>query len=99
METKNLAHKILTHRDDILEIAARNGARNVRVFGSIARGDEGPESDIDFLVEMEDGRSLLDLAGLLIELEEALNCEIDVVTENGLNPRIKQRVLDEAIRL
>ena len=99
MATKSLSRKIQMHRDQILEIAARNGAHNVRIFGSVARGDAGPASDIDFLVEMEAGRSLFDLAGLLMDLQEALNCEIDIVTEKGLNPRIRQRVMDEAIPL
>ncbi len=83
-------------REEILAIAARNGALNVRVFGSVARGDNRPESDIDFLVNLEVGRSLLDLARLLRELSALLNCPVDVVTEAGLRPRIKTQVLKEA---
>jgi len=83
-------------REEILDIAARNGALNVRVFGSVARGDNRPESDIDFLVNLEVGRSLLDLARLLRELSALLNCPVDVVTEAGLRPRIKTQVLKEA---
>jgi predicted nucleotidyltransferase len=86
-------------RDDILTIASRHGARNVRVFGSVARGEAGPDSDIDILVDVEPGRSLLDLGALLIDLEELLGCSVDVVTESGLRPRIRQRVMKEAVPL
>jgi len=85
-----------TRRDEILKIAARNGAVNVRVFGSVARGENRPDSDIDFLVNLEVGRSLLDLARLLRELNTLLGCPVDVVTEAGLRPRIKPQVLKEA---
>jgi len=72
----------------------------VRVFGSVARGGEADErSDIDFLVELEPGRSLFDLGGLQYELEEILGCRVDVVTERGLKKRIRERVLKEAISL
>ncbi|VVB97072.1 Nucleotidyltransferase domain protein [uncultured archaeon] len=86
-------------RKEILHIAARYGARNVRVFGSVARGEAGPESDIDFLVELEPGRSLFDLGGLLMELQKLLACKVDVVTEKGLRERIRRRVLREAVPL
>jgi uncharacterized protein len=85
-----------TRREEILKIAARNGAMNVRVFGSVARGDNRPDSDIDFLVNLEVGRSLMDLARLLRELNTLLGCSVDVVTEAGLRPRIKPQVLKEA---
>lgn len=84
------------HRQEILKIAARNGAMNVRVFGSMARGDNKPDSDIDLLVNLEAGRSLMDLARLLRELNSLLEIPVDVVTEAGLRPRIKSRVLNEA---
>jgi len=84
------------HRKEILQIAARNGAVNVRVFGSVARGDNTPDSDIDFLVNLEAGRSLMDLARLLRELNILLGRPVDVVTEAGLRPRIKPQVLAEA---
>jgi hypothetical protein len=71
----------------------------VRVFGSVARGEAGPESDIDFIVEMESDRSLLDLGGLLYDLEQLLEMEVDVVTEKGLKARFKERVLAEAVPL
>ena len=80
-------------------MAAKYGARNVRVFGSVARGKADEQSDIDFLVEMEPGRSLLDLGGLQAELEALLGCPVDVVTEKGLKPRIRGRVLAEAVQI
>jgi hypothetical protein len=88
-----------TKRDEILRIAARRGARNVRVFCSVARGENDPLSDIDFLVDLEPDRSLFDLSGLLIDLEAALHSEVDVVTELGLRSRIRDRVLREAVPL
>jgi predicted nucleotidyltransferase len=84
-------------REEILRIAARHGARNIRVFGSRAREDADARSDIDFLVEMEPGRSLFDLGGLQYELEQLLGCPVDVATERGLKARIRDRVLREAV--
>ena len=84
-----------TRKKEILETALRNGAVNVRVFGSVARGDDRQDSDIDFLVNLEPGRSLMDLARLLRELSTLLDHPVDVVTEAGLRPRIKSRVLKE----
>ena len=93
-------HQLLaSQRQDILEIAARYGARNVRIFGSMARGDAGPDSDLDILVDMEPGRSMFDLGGLLYDLQAFLGVEVDVVTEKGLRPRIRERVLREAVPL
>ncbi len=86
-------------RNEILRIAARYGARNVRVFGSVARGEADEHSDVDFLVEMEPGRSLFDMGGLLMELRELLDCKVDVVSERGIKPRIRERVLKEAVAL
>jgi len=86
-------------REDILCIAARYGAYNVRIFGSVARGEADSESDIDLLVNMEPGCSLLDLSGFLMDLEEMLGRKVDVVIENGLRDRIRDRVLKEAIAL
>ena len=87
------------HRRAILDLAARHGARNVRVFGSMARGEAGTGSDVDFLVSMEPGRSLLDLGGLLLDLQDLLGRDVDVVTEKGLRSRVRDRVLDEAVAL
>jgi len=86
-------------REEILRLCTKYGARNIRVFGSAARGEAEAKSDVDFLVEMEPGRSLLDLGGLQYELEELLGRRVDLVTERGLKVRIRQRVLQEAIPL
>jgi hypothetical protein len=86
-------------RNTILRIAAQHGAHNVRIFGSIARGEADAASDVDVLVDLEPGRSLLDLAGLLVDLEDVLGCNVDVVTERGLRERIRGRVLREAVPL
>ena len=88
-----------TRRDEILCIAAKRGAKNVRVFGSVARGESDAQSDIDFLVDLEPDRSLFDLSGLLIDLEAALRAQVDVVTERGLRARVRERVLQEAVPL
>ena len=86
-------------REEILETAARHGAKNVRVFGSVVRGEAGPESDLDFLIDLEHGRSLFDHAALILELAEVLGRKVDVVTERGLRDRVRKRVLSEAIPL
>ncbi len=86
-------------RGEILRIASKHGAREVRVFGSVARGEADRESDIDFLVGLEPGRSLLDLGGLQMELESLLGRRVNVVTARGLKARIRERVLREAVRV
>lgn len=86
-------------RQQVLQLAREHGAYHVRVFGSAARGEARPDSDIDFLVDMEPGRSLLDLGGLVMELQQLLGCSVDVVTERGLKSRIRRRVTAEAIPL
>ncbi len=88
-----------THRDRILQLAAQHGASNVRIFGSVARGDARPESDIDFLVEMEGSRSLLDLIELGQDLESLLHRKVDVLTDRGLSPYLSQRIHAEAVPL
>ena len=90
---------IIQKLTDILRLASRHGAHNVRLFGSAARGEADVLSDIDILVDLEPGRSLLDLGGLLMDLQELLGCPVDVVTEKGLRPRIRERVLREAVSL
>jgi predicted nucleotidyltransferase len=92
----DIAALIEEKKKEIREIAAKHGGRNVRVFGSIARGEARPDSDVDFLVDLEPGRTLLDLGGLLMELRDLLGLDVDVVTEHGLKPRIRDRVLKEA---
>ena len=87
---------IKDRREEILRIAARHGAHNVRVFGSVVRGEARPDSDVDFLVDMDPGRTLLDMGGLVMELREILGREVDVVTERGLKARIRDRIIKEA---
>ena len=91
--------ELMSKRRQILEVAAKRGARRIRVFGSAARGDSGPASDVDFLVDFEPGRSLLDQGGLLMDLQDLLGCKVDVVSERGLRARYRERVLREAVPL
>jgi predicted nucleotidyltransferase len=86
-------------RDEILDIAARHGARNIRVFGSILKGEIKGKSDVDFLVEMEKGRSLLDIIAIKQDLEDLLGCSVDVVTDSALSPYIRDEVLGQAVNL
>jgi len=86
-------------RGEIARIAASHGARNVRVFGSAGRGEADPASDLDLLVEMSEGRNLFDLIALSNELEDALGLGVDVVTEGGLSPYLRDRILSEAVAL
>jgi uncharacterized protein len=86
-------------REDVRRIAAAHGAVNVRVFGSVGRGQQGASSDLDLLVGMAEGRNLFDLIALSNDLEESLGVVVDVVTEASLSPYIRDRVLDEAITL
>ena len=86
-------------RGDILSLASKYGASNVRVFGSVARGEADAESDIDLLVDMAPGRSLFDMGGLLMDLPEMLGHNVDIVTPQGLRDRIRDRVLKEAVVL
>lgn len=88
-----------SRRNVILRLASGRGARKVRLFGSVARGESGPEIDVDFLVEFEPGRSLLDYGDLIADLEQLLACKVDVVSERGLRPRFRDRVLQEAVAL
>ena len=83
-------------RNEIIRVAAKHGARNVRVFGSVARGESGPDSDVDFLVAIDEDRSLLDHAALLVDLEQLLGCKVDVAPEDSLRPRSRERILREA---
>jgi hypothetical protein len=86
-------------REEILRLAAKYGARNVRIFGSVARGEDEGESDVDFLVEMEQGRSFLDLVGLWQDLQELLGGEVDVITDGGVSPYLRDQIYTEAIPL
>lgn len=86
-------------RSQILQIAARHGARKVRVFGSVARGTARRGSDIDFLVDMEEGRSLLDHAALVLDLERLLKRSVEVASERGLRRLVRKDVLKDAVAL
>jgi predicted nucleotidyltransferase len=86
-------------REDIRRIATVHGARNVRVFGSIGRGEQGASSDLDLLVDMEEGRTLFDLIALSNDLEDSLEVEVDVVTEASLSPYMRDRILRDAVAL
>ena len=86
-------------RDEIERIAARHGALNVRVFGSVARGDARPDSDVDFLVATAEKTSSWFPAGLVIDLEDLLGRRVEIVTERGLNPLMRDQVLSEAVPL
>ena len=83
-------------REEILRLAASRGARNVRVFGSVARGEAKEDSDIDLLVDVESGRSLLDVVGLWLDLELLLDRKIDLLTEGGVNRHLRESILTEA---
>jgi hypothetical protein len=87
------------YRAQIVAAAERRGAHNVRVFGSVARGDQSYDSDIDFLVDFEPGRSLLDLTGLWLDLETVLGCKVDVVSSRGLKARLASEVMRDAVSL
>ncbi|MEX2139341.1 MAG: nucleotidyltransferase family protein [Pirellulales bacterium] len=91
--------QLTTHRERILDVARRHGATRVRVFGSTVRGDATPASDVDFLVDLEPGRSLIDLGALLMDLQDLLGCRVDMTTEEGLHAYVRDRVLREAVAL
>lgn len=86
-------------RERILEVATRHGARKVRVFGSVARGEAGPGADLDLLVEMEPGRDLLDLVALSEELEELVGHSVDVLADGGVSPHLRERIYAGAVPL
>jgi predicted nucleotidyltransferase len=91
------AEKLLKEKHQaIMALADKHGAHSVRVFGSVARGEPGPESDIDLLVKMEEGRSLLDLSALVLDLKDLLGAKVDVVSEDGLYWLLRRRILKEA---
>lgn len=96
MEKLVIDRSVHERRPDILRIAAKHGATNVRVFGSVARGEAGPDSDLDLLVDMEPGRSLLDIGEMMIELRELLGRGVDIVTEPSLYWLLRRRILREA---
>ena len=94
-----IADLLKSKRPEILRLAQAHGAHNVRIFGSVARGEARPESDVDFLVEMDSGRSLLDLIELSQDLETLLQRKVDILTDQGLSPYLEQRIHAEAVPL
>ncbi len=90
---------IKNRREEVINIAQKYGAKNVRVFGSMARGEESSESDLDIIVEMEHGSSLLDIIAIKQDIEELLGRKVDVVTEASISPYIRDAVLKEAVNL
>jgi predicted nucleotidyltransferase len=96
-----VANKFLPEelKRSLAQLALQHGARNMRVFGSVARGESRPDSDIDLLIDMEPGRSLFDFVAFWQDAEELLGRRVDVVTEAGLNPYLRRRILEEAIPL
>jgi len=91
--------QLQTQRQAIIEIADSYGVSNLRIFGSVARGEERSDSDIDFLVDIAKGVSLLDYVGFIQALEDLLGCKVDVAEPEMLHPRIKNQVMQEAIPL
>jgi hypothetical protein len=91
-----MAMDLQEKRQDILRVAAKHGAHNIRLFGSTARGEDRPDSDVDLLVEMDPGRSLIDLVALGQDLEELLNRKVDVLTESSVHPAIRPHILADA---
>lgn len=83
-------------RNEIFHLAVQHGVRNLRVFGSVARGEADTQSDLDLIVDLEPGRTLLNAGGFLMDIQDLLGCRVDVVTEGGLRKRIKDRVLRDA---
>ena len=92
-----LGELVKSKREEIVRIAEGHGARKISLFGSAAREEAGPDSDVDFLVELEAGRSLLDLGRMLMDLEDLLGCKVDLVEPEGLHWYIRERVLGEAV--
>jgi predicted nucleotidyltransferase len=98
-ESLTIEELLREKREEILKIAAEHGACNVRVFGSVARGEAKPDSDIDFLIDLGENLSPWFPVRLIRDLEKLLNRKVDIVTEKGLKERIKERVLQEAVKL
>lgn len=92
----HLERIIQLKRKQILKIAGKHGIQNLRVFGSVSRGDSGPSSDVDMLVDLGSGRSLLDLGAFMMDMKDLLGRKVDVVTEKGLHSAIRKQVLREA---
>jgi predicted nucleotidyltransferase len=99
MKTMSTLNVLQSRRVEILALAAKHGASNVRLFGSVVRGEDREDSDVDFLVDMQENRSLFDLIGLQQDIENAIGRRVDVLTPNGINRYLKDRILGEAAPL
>lgn len=99
IESMKIRELLQQKRQEILQIAAQHGASNVRIFGSVAKGEEREDSDVDFLVDMNSDRSLLDRIGLIQDLEDLLGRKVDVATVKGLREYFRERILSQAIPL
>lgn len=95
----NMLNILQSKRTEILALAAKHGASNVRLFGSVVRGEDREDSDVDFLVDMQETCSLFDLIGLQQDIEKAIGRKVDVLTANGINRYLKDRILHEAAPL
>ncbi|MFQ5612748.1 MAG: nucleotidyltransferase family protein [Anaerolineae bacterium] len=95
----NITQLLKEKREEVLQIVASHGARSVWIFGSLARGEADSESDLDLLVKLDPGRSLLDIIAIKQDLEDLLGCDVDVVTEAAISPYIREQVLREAVSL
>ena len=95
----DIAQVVRDKREEILRICAKHGARNVRIFGSVARGEASPDSDVDFLVDMGSEHTPWFPGGLLMDLQDLLGCKVDILTEDALHWYIRDRVLEEAVPL
>jgi len=95
----NVSKTLLNKRDEILRVASAHGARNLRVFGSVSRGEATDKSDIDLLINLEPGRTLLDIIAIKQDLGDLLGCNVDVVTEDSVSPYIREQILKDAVSL
>jgi len=95
----SLSERLLAARQQVLSVAHRHGAHNLRIFGSVARGLDRPDSDLDLLVDFKEGQSLLETIALRLELERLLGCRIDLAEPGQLHPRIQKQVIAEAVPL
>ena len=95
----NLSKTLSNKREEILRITTAHGATNLRVFGSVSRGEATDKSDLDLLINLEPGRTLLDIIAIKQDLEDLLGCSVEVVTENAVSPYIREQILKEAISL
>lgn len=96
MSRDDLKKRVQTHREDILRAAREHGVERVRLAGSVARGEHDAESDVDFVVAMQEGRTLLDRGGFLMAVQELLGCEVDVLNEEALSEEARTEILDDA---